>query len=145
MSVTTDRNIVHIEESGHGPYGQFVSIGHHVLGADEPQALGGEDTGPDPFEFVMAGLGACTAMTIRMYASRKNWPLENVQVSVQHVRATGVSSDTRPHAMERRIVLVGPLTDEQRDALIKIAQKCPVGLALEAGIEVLTVEASGVS
>lgn len=73
-----ERNVT-VVESGNGLFGQFITTAHHVLGADEPSSLGGKDTGPDPYELVLAGLGACTAMTIRMYAQRK-------QVRLRHVR-----------------------------------------------------------
>src|SRR6476619_4004410 len=71
-------------ESGNGPYAQFVQVGHHVMGADEPESLGGNDTGPSPYEYVLAGLGACTAMTLRMYAARHRWPLEKITVELRH-------------------------------------------------------------
>lgn len=139
MSALDHRNVVHVQESGHGPYGQFVSIGQHIVGADEPGAMGGRNTGPDPFEFVLAGIGACTAMTIRMYADRKKWPLDNVRVSVRHTRAGADKAGGKPHAVERRIVLDGALDDEQRAALMAIAARCPVGLALEAGMEITSI------
>ncbi|MFE3839487.1 OsmC family protein [Pseudogemmobacter sonorensis] len=137
MNTPAERNTVHIEESGHGPFGQFVSIGQHILGADEPGPMGGENTGPDPFELVMAGLGACTAMTVRMYANRKTWPLEEVRVAVNHVRATGKDGE-KPHAFERLVTLQGPLDDTQRERLIAIADRCPVHRLLEAGAEIVT-------
>lgn len=139
MSAVESRNIVMVQESGHGPYGQFVSIGQHVMGADEPAALGGRSTGPDPFEFVLAGIGACTTMTIRMYANRKKWPLDAVRVSVRHVRAGGNAEGERPHAVERTIFLSGPLDDEQRAALMAIAGRCPVSAALETGMEITSI------
>lgn len=142
MADSEHRNIVHVEESGEGLFGQRVSIGRHALTADEPGTLGGKDTGPDPFELVMAGLGACTAMTIRVYARRKRWPLDAVRVAVRHARSTAIAPGERPHAFERRVTLEGPLDGEQRAALLKIADKCPVHLALEAGIDVRTVDAS---
>src|SRR5512145_968224 len=81
---------VTVVESGNGPYGQFITSGHHVLGADEPLELAGRDTGADPFELLLAALGACTAMTIRMYANRKGLRLERISVQLRHVqRAAG--------------------------------------------------------
>ncbi|MFD2252245.1 putative redox protein [Pseudochelatococcus lubricantis] len=139
MSAVENRNVVLVQESGHGPYGQFVSIGQHIMGADEPGAVGGHNTGPDPFEFVLAGIGACTVMTIRMYANRKKWPLDDVRVSVRHVRAaTGGEGGVR-HAVERTISLAGALDDEQRAALMAIAERCPVSLALETGMEITSI------
>lgn len=139
MSSLENRNVVLVQESGHGPYGQFVSIGQHIMGADEPGAMGGRNTGPDPFEFVLAGIGACTAMTIRMYANRKKWQLDDVRVSVRHVRAAAAVEGGKPHAVERVISLSGALDGEQRAALLAIAAKCPVSTALEAGMEITSV------
>jgi hypothetical protein len=74
---------VAVTESADKPYGQVVMIAHHAMRADEAEALGGHDTGPSPYEYVMAGLGACTTMTLRMYADRHNWPLEKTSVEVR--------------------------------------------------------------
>ncbi|MGH2339865.1 OsmC family protein [Segnochrobactraceae bacterium EtOH-i3] len=140
MSAVDSRNVVHIRESGNGPYGQVVTVGHHVFGADEPGGQGGHDTGPDPFELLMAGLGACTVMTVRMYAARKNMPLTDVSCTVRHLRQGPPTPDGKPgNAFERRLVLDGPLSDEQRASLLLIAERCPVGRAIEAGVEVVTV------
>src|ERR1700694_4482848 len=85
-AVMTDviENSVTVTESGLGPYAQFVTVGRHVMGADEPEPLGGRDTGASPYEYLLAGLGACTAMTLRMYATRKSWPLEKIAVELRH-------------------------------------------------------------
>ena len=80
--------IVVVEENGHGRYQQAVIAGQHRLLADEPVSLGGEDAGPAPFDFLMAGLGACTSMTLRMYAERKGLPLTQVSVSLSHDKVT---------------------------------------------------------
>lgn len=82
MSNAPQRNVVKARESGFGPFGQYINVGHHILGADEPGTYGGQDTGPDPFELVMAGLAACTTMTIRMVAGRKKIALDDVSVEV---------------------------------------------------------------
>lgn len=124
-------------ESGNGPFGQFITTGHHVLGADEVEALGGRDTGPDPFELLLAGLGACTAMTLRLYANRHKWPLERVEVTLRHTRLGTPSGDARD-GFERKVALKGDLDDEQRHKLIEIADKCPVSRTLQRGSEVLT-------
>lgn len=141
MSAHENRNIVYVRESGNGPFGQVVTVGHHVFGADEPGGFGGHDTGPDPFELLMAGLGACTVMTLRMYAARKNIPLTNVSCTVKHLRqGAAPTAEGKPgNAFERRIVLDGPLSDEQRAALLSIADRCPVGRAIESGVEIITV------
>lgn len=120
---------VHVIESGSSPYGQFITSGRHVLGADEPEALGGKDTGPDPFELVLAGLGACTAMTIRMYANRKQIPLRKVEVRLRHLLRATAGKDLMDK-FERVIILDGDLTDAQRQHLLEIAGRCPVSQTL---------------
>lgn len=123
-----ERNVT-VVESGNGPFGQFITTGHHVLGADEPASLGGKDTGPDPYELVLAGLGACTAMTIRMYAQRKQIPLTRVEVRLRHVQRASSENEIKDR-FERTITLVGNLTPEQRQHLLEIAERCPVGKTL---------------
>lgn len=138
MSNTPNRNTVCARESGIGPYGQYIHAGHHILGADEPAANGGQDTGPDPFELVMAGLAACTTMTIRMVANRKNLPLTDVRTEVRHVRTP---TETERHKFERKIILTGPLTDADRAMLVAIGDKCPVHKLLAGNAEIVTCEA----
>lgn len=115
--------------------------GHHVL-ADEPLSYGGSDRGMSPYGFLSAGLGACTSMTIRMYARRKGWPLEAVQVDVSHdkVHAQDASTGTdgRVDSFRRSIRLSGPLTEDQRARLLQIADKCPVHRTLEASSRIET-------
>lgn len=130
--------VVTVAESGNGPYGQFITTGHHVLGADEPESVGGKDTGPDPFELLLSGLGACTAMTIRMYANRKQFPLEKIEVRLRHVvRATG-GKDLKDR-FERAITLTGPLDAGQRQRLLEIAEKCPVSQTLQRSSDITSV------
>ena len=118
-----------VQENGQGRYQQEVIVGEHRLLADEPVDVGGADTGPAPLEFVMAGLGACTSMTLRMYAERKAIPLTRISVSLVHNKVK-VSSIPRDRIV-RAITLEGDLTVEQRARLLEIANKCPVHKALE--------------
>ena len=139
MTSDTDRRHVRlaiVSESGAGPFTSAVTIGEHRMIADEPVSAGGLDAGPDPYEFLLAGLGACTAMTLRLYAARKGWPLEHVEVRVRHVeRATGgVLKDV----FEREIRLTGSLADDQRARLLDIAERCPVSRTLSAGAVIET-------
>jgi putative redox protein len=128
---------VTVVESGNGPYGQFITSGHHVLGADEPVELGGRDTGADPFELLLAALGACTAMTIRMYASRKGLRLGRVSVQLRHVqRAAG--SDVKDR-FERVISLDGELSTEERQHLLVIAERCPVSQTLKRSSDITSL------
>lgn len=124
----------------HGPAAAFVNqiaIGPHALQSDEPESAGGYDLGPAPFELVAAALGACTSMTISVYARSRKIPLEHVTVRVQHTRVTG-QPGARANRMERVIELRGELTEEQRQKLLEIAGKCPVHKALHEGIDVTT-------
>jgi len=131
-----DRSVT-VVESGNGPFGQFVTTGHHVLGADEPSSLGGKDTGPDPYELVLAGLGACTAMTIRMYAQRKQLPLSRVEVRLRHVQRA--SSGEIKDRFERVITLLGNLTLEQHQHLLEIAERCPVSKTLRQSSDITSL------
>src|SRR3954471_1263004 len=107
-----------------------VQVGAHNFLTDEPEAAGGEDAGPDPYSLLLAALGACTAMTLQLYARRKQWPLEKVEVSLRHshVHANDCldcrTKEGKINRIERYISLDGPLTDEQRARLFEIAEKC---------------------
>jgi putative redox protein len=112
-----------------------VAVGPHLLAADEPAAAGGGDAGPAPFELLAAALGACTTMTLRMYADRKGWPLREVAVTVERVRREGAAPE---NLLRRRVRLEGDLDAGQRARLLEIAGKCPVHRALEGGVAVET-------
>lgn len=117
------------------------SDGHHLL-ADEPLAYGGTNKGLSPYGFLSAGLGACTSMTLRMYARRKGWALDHVSVDVSHNKVHAQDADTtvgeKVDTWRRRISLTGALTDEQRLRLLEIADKCPVHRTLERSSTVIT-------
>ena len=121
-------SVVVVSENGLGRYQQAVQASQHALIADEPVSVGGADAGPAPFDFIMSGLGACTSMTLRMYAERKELPLRQVTVELSHhkVEVDGVKRD----CIQRSITLDGDLTAEQRQRLLEIANKCPVHRAL---------------
>ena len=122
-------------ETGAGRYQVEVLAGGLSFLADEPVEVGGLGSGPSPYELVAAGLGACTAMTARMYAERKAWPLERVRVSVRHDNRPG---ETPPSVYERRIAFEGALAPEQVARLFEIADRCPVHRTLEGGSKVET-------
>ena len=132
---------VFVASSPDGAFAHNIAAGPHQMRADEPGSIaGGLDSGPPPYDFLLAGLGACTAMTLRMYAARKKWPLEDVDVHLTHakVHADDADESGRLDRMERRITLRGELDDEQRARLLEIADKCPVHKSLEAGVKVAT-------
>ncbi len=135
--------IVRVSEADPNGFLQDINSGpdHHLL-ADEPQAYGGTNRGLTPYGLVSAGLGACTSMTIRMYARRKGWPLEAISVDISHNKVHAQDAETatnnRVDHFERRIRLTGPLDTEQRARLLEIADKCPVHRTLETGARVIT-------
>jgi uncharacterized OsmC-like protein/esterase/lipase len=140
-----DGSIVVSEVSADG-FQQDILIGSkHALLADEPEDFGGQDTGPTPYQLVAAGLGACTSMTLRMYAKRKQIPLSHVSVEVTHdKRHAEVEPDTsltHDHFV-RRIRLTGTLTSEQRQSLLAVADKCPVHKTLESTAHIETIDVS---
>ena len=125
---------VTITETAPRPYAQAITTGPHILSADEPASMGGNETGPTPFELLCAALGACTNMTLRMYAAQKGWPLEQVQTTVVHEKATA-EDNLKRDVFHRSISLSGPLDDDQRQRLLEIAERCPVSRTLQAQAE----------
>jgi uncharacterized OsmC-like protein/pimeloyl-ACP methyl ester carboxylesterase len=134
-----------VRETRNSKFQQTVSIGpHHRLLADEPAAAGGEDTGPGPYDFVLAGLGACTSMTMRLYADRKSLPLERTTVTLSHskIHAEDCAECETKEGMLDQIDMViameGALDAEQRKRLMEIADKCPVHRTLTSEIRIVT-------
>ena len=123
-----------VEETRAGRYQMSVHAAGATFLVDEPVALGGLGAGPNPYDLLSAALGSCTAMTVRLYADRKKWPLDRVRVEVKHVRS-GLTARDR---FRREIKLDGALDAEQRSRLLEIANRCPVHLTLERGAEVET-------
>jgi putative redox protein len=133
-----------VRETRHNKFQQTVSIGPHRLLADEPVAAGGEDTGPGPYDFLLAGLGACTSMTMRLYADRKSLPLERVTVTLKHSKIYAqdcAECETKTGMLDRidrLIAMEGALDAEQRAKLMEIADKCPVHRTLTSEIHIVT-------
>ena len=122
---------VHVHWAG-GPFAQDIEIAGHRLRADEEKDKGGEDTGPGPHELLLAALGSCTAMTMKVYAERKGWPLRNVNVTV------GGAKTDAGFVITRQLNIEGDLDGEQRQRLIEIADKCPVHKTLSGTITIQT-------
>lgn len=130
----------HVGRSG---YSSTLRARSHAYTLDEPLSVGGTDTGPTPYEALLGALGGCTAITLRMYADRKGWPLEGVRVRLR----TGCShepdsevcttAEVGPHQVARQIELEGPLTNEQRQRLLQVAERCPLKQTLERGLRVV--------
>jgi putative redox protein len=113
-------------------YGVTITSGRHSLISDEPKSLGGQDAGPAPYDLLLASLGACTAITLRMYANRKQLALRSVHVNLRFIRR-----EDGAH-IDRVLTLDGDLTQEQRNRMVEIAEKTPVTLTLKAGTTIHT-------
>lgn len=133
MSGDRDHTVATARVTGEDkPYGVRIDAGGHALRGDEPPHHGGADTGPPPFGLLLSGLGACTAITLRMYAERKNWPLTGVDVNL-----TYVVEDRNSRWIDRLITVRG-VDDDQCAKLAEIAEKTPVTKAVRAGTEIRT-------
>ncbi|MCE9506758.1 MAG: OsmC family protein [Alphaproteobacteria bacterium] len=117
--------VVTVEENGQGLYTQDVKTTHHHLIADEPADIGGSDRGPAPYELLLAALGACTSMTVRMYARQKQWDLQRVAVRLTHKKEPDAENKKRD-VISRDITVEGGLDEAQRQKLLEIANKCPL-------------------
>jgi putative redox protein len=124
-----------VAENGAGRYQQQVTVAAHTLIADEPVSMGGNDAGPAPFDYLLTALGACTSMTLRMYAELKQLPLERVSVTLTHEKVE-VEGKGKIDRISRRIGLEGNLTPEQRNRMLEIANRCPVHRTLSGNLEI---------
>ena len=142
-------NAVVVKETGHGKFQQEIISGRHHLIADEPQDAGGLGSGPGPYDLLLAALGACTSMTLRLYADHKQLSLKRVSVRLRHSRSYAndcAECETKEGMLdriERVITLEGDLDAAQRKRLLEIADKCPVHRTLTSEIDIRTSEASG--
>ena len=130
-----------------GKFAQRIAAGPHAMRADEPKAYGGDESGPTPYDLVLAGLGACTSMTIKMYADRKGWQVDDVEVKLTHKKMhasaceTCETEDGKIDHIHRSIHIEGDLSEEQRKSLLIIADKCPVHRTLHSEVHITTEEA----
>ena len=133
--------IVVVRTAGAAGYENEVEVRGHRLRADEPAAAGGTDRGPAPSELLMAALGACTSITLRMYAARKGWDLRSVEVRVSRPEAKVAPGEKA--VLHRTIRMEGDLDAEKRARLVEVAGRCPVSRALEEGVRLVTAEDAG--
>jgi putative redox protein len=125
--------MAHVTVTSEFKLAQQIVSGHHRLTADEPIARGGSDSGASPYELLLASLGACTSMTLRMYAGRKGWELGKITVGLRYTTA-----EDQPDHIDRRLSFSKPLSTEQTDRLLEIAAKTPVTRTLQAGVKIDT-------
>jgi uncharacterized OsmC-like protein/alpha-beta hydrolase superfamily lysophospholipase len=143
-TTVAEEGAVIVSETGGGRFQQSIRVGSHELLADEPRNVGGLDSGPGPYDLLLAGLGACTSMTLRLYAERKSLPLERVTVRLSHDKihaadcADCETREGRIDRIDRAITLEGALDAEQRAKLLEIADKCPVHRTLKSEISIRT-------
>ena len=142
-NAASSEGTVTVTETGTGTYTQQITAGNHQLAADEPEPIGA-DAGPSPYDLLLAALGACTSMTVRMYADRKGWPLERVRVTLRHSRIHAedcadceTTSGWIDH-IDRDVELAGDLDDAQRQRLLHIANRCPVHQTLTSEVDIAT-------
>ena len=140
--IGTPEGVLRVSEADPKGFLQDVQSGAHHLLADEPEAYGGTNKGLTPYGLLSAGLGACTSMTIRMYARRKGWPLTSISVDVTHDKVhgqdAGADSKTKIDSFTRAVTLIGDLDDTQRQRLLEIADRCPVHQTLERSNHIIT-------
>ena len=131
-----------VVEAGRLRYVQSVFVGPHLLHGDEPVSVGGTDVGPNPYELLLAALGSCTSITVRMYADRKQWPLEGVHIELSYARVHAEDCAACDKGLklvdgiEMELSFFGELSESQRQRLTEIANKCPVHRTLESPIPI---------
>ncbi len=142
-TLSPEKGVVVVRTGKDGFYTEIMADGNALI-ADEPVEFGGTDLGPSPYELLSASLGACTSITLRMYANRKKWPLESVTVRLKHNKIHGqdcADCETRVgyiDVIERELKFSGPLDEAQKQRLLEIADKCPVHRTLQSEVVIRT-------
>ena len=121
--------LAHVKETGESAYAVTINVSGHVIKGDEPEAMGGGNLGPAPYDLLLAAMGECTAMTVRWYARQQKWPMDRVEVKLSHQKINRVDT------FEKEVIVYGDkLTDDQRTELIKSSSKCPVQRTLQSDV-----------
>ncbi len=137
------KKVVHIH-LGEEKYRTVMHAGRHELIADEPESVGGKDLGPDPYDYLLMSLGSCTVITLKMYAARKKWPLEDVFIELNHhkkeIEDTSSTDKKRSKkdVIEMEIIIKGDLSDDQIERMLEISEKCPIHRTLLGEVEFIT-------
>lgn len=133
-------DVTQVSATLEGPnYRVLLDDGHHTWLGDEPESVGGGDRGPTPFALLLSSLGTCTAITLKMYAERKGWPLERIEVKL------AFSTNADGSTIDREVAVFGTLDDTQRERLLQIANACPVHKVLSKPIEIRTTAADAIA
>lgn len=137
------KKIVHVHLPGEEPLKTTLTAGRHELISDEPETVdGGNDQGPDPYDYLLMSLGSCTVMTVKMYARRKEWPVENIYLELRHNKRHDEDcknceeKTSKIDVIEKELIVEGDLSPEQLDRLLDISQKCPVHRTLLSDIKI---------
>ena len=143
MSTASDKKVIHVH-LGDEDYKTILTAGNHELISDEPERAGGQDLGPDPYDYLLMSLGSCTVITLRMYAKRKKWPVEDIYVELLHHKDHAEDCEdcdeksAKIDKIEKDIIVKGDLSDEQLKRLLEISENCPVNKTLKGDIEMNT-------
>jgi len=141
MAKNSDKKIVHIH-LGSENFKTVMTAGNHELISDEPEKVGGKDLGPDPYDYLLMSLGSCSVITMRMYAERKEWPVEDIYIEIRHFKDHAEDCEdcddpkARIDKIEKEIIIKGDLSDDQIERLLEISKKCPVHRTLLNDIEI---------
>ncbi len=144
MTLEKKKKIIHIHLEKEN-YKTVMTAGNHELFSDEPEEAGGGDTGPDPYDYLLMSLGACSVITMKMYADRKEWPVEDIYIELRHHKDHVKDCDdcddpkAKIDKIEKEVILKGDLTEEQRERLLEISKKCPVHKTLLGTVEIHSV------